>query len=289
MRLVTTYCILNGHTTKEQQISPIHNLVIPHKKLEIKRSTSINPSNMHTFQRFLIPLILTSASAIDIRQFVQKVAEQKRGLAEDDVGGATLTCLMAALTFGSTSDPSDPSMAEGGVLSSTLGLVLGSDLFSICPDPASCDIAGNPLYTQADDLCSAAGGQMLTTDISVCKDTLVTIAESLGENSTELGLDEVTDVNVSNIPVCLPPPPTCPADLDLFPAIASVLDLIVGALSTNPDSEQIKAVVSAVSKILEGEEDCSIESSTETSGSGAFSSLFLAGILAMGASLFATV
>lgn len=240
---------------------------------------------MYTFQRVLIPLILTSASAIDIRQLVQKVAEQKRGLAEDDVGSSTFTCLMAALNFGSTSDPSDPSMAQGGVLSSTLGLVLGSDLNSICPDPTSCDIADTLLYTQADDLCTGAGGQLLTTDISICKDTLVTIAESLGSSATELGLDQVTNIKVSNIPVCLPPSPTCPADFDLFPAIASVLDQIVAFLPTDQvDSEQTKAVVSAVSKFLEGE-DCSATSS----GSGAFSSLFLAGILAMGASLFATV
>jgi hypothetical protein len=236
---------------------------------------------MRAFQKLLVPLLFASGSALDIRQLVQKAAEQKRDL--QDESAANLMCLIGALSFGASN--STDTMAQDGVLFSTLGLVLGSDLTTICPDPSSCDLAGTPLYEQATGLCTSAAGQLLTTDISICKDTLVTLAESLGSSAAELGLEDVADIQVSNIPVCLPPEPICPANFDLFPALASVLDTLVATLPPEQaDSAETKAILNAVSKLLEGE-DCS----TTSSGSNAFSSLLIAGVLAMGASLFATL
>jgi len=241
---------------------------------------------MPSFQKLLIPLFLTSASSLDVRGQPIQQAAAARELLDASTLAFLQTCLPAAATFGSTStDTTDATggfaLAQDGVLYSTLDKILGSDLKTVCPEPSACDLANTTVYEQAAGLCTTVGGQLVDTNIDTCKDTLVDLAGSLGTTEADLGLDGVTEVSVSNIPICLPPPPICAKDIDIFRALASAVDAI-GTLIQIPADQA--AILQIVPKLIE-KNDCP----AATSGGSALYSLFVAGVLVMGASLFVTL
>lgn len=236
---------------------------------------------MHAFQMLLFPLVVYAVNALDYRQ---THAQQNRNL-EESPGSTDADCFIEALTFGSsTASFSDSALKQ------TLDKVLQSSS-TVCPDLTSCDLMGTSLYSDAKAICDAAGGQLLTTDLLICSEALATITQILGLNTTTAeqgGSQEqgqqtpLPDAQISNAPICLPPEPTCPSDIDILPAIASFLDQIPPNLLTllgEDGAETVSAILPIVKAILEG--DCT----STSAGSSRISALFMAGVTAIFASL----
>ena len=144
---------------------------------------------------------------------------------------------------------------------------------------------------------------MFEENISMCRSTIddlkAAIPEiltlALGEEApnleeTQAGLDMVFDsipeVSITGMPICLDSA-ACSDDLDLFPAMASLVDMFLPNLLANVGDDEkaiVQVMAGLMTDILEGK-DCS--GNNDTTSSSSVIGKFAPVALALAAALFA--
>jgi len=248
---------------------------------------------MRTFNLLALSVFTASASATDFNGIIRAHLKERQ-LAGDD------SSALACLTFSSE------------LLNDSLSTIMFSDpsaLLTICPDGiGNCDLSTTDLATTVKDQCAESGGKMFEENISMCRSTIddlkAAIPEiltlALGEEApnleeTQAGLDMVFDsipeVSITGMPICLDSA-ACSDDLDLFPAMASLVDMFLPNLLANMGDDDEKAIVQVMAglmtDILEGK-DCSgnNDPAGSTTSSSSVIGKFAPVALALAAALFA--
>lgn len=255
---------------------------------------------MRTFNLLALSVFTASASATDFNGIIRAHLKERQ-LAGDD---SALACLM-----GSSEE------LTGSLPTIMSSLSDPSALLTICPDGiGNCDLSTTDLATAVKAQCAEIGGKMFEENISMCRSTiddlkaaipdLLTLATA-GEEEPNLEitqadldmvntlLDSIQEVSITGIPICLDSA-ACSDDLDLFPAMASLVDtLVTGLLAVDEDMlDDEKAIVQVMAglmtDILEGK-DCSgnNDPAGSTTSSSSVIGKFAPVALALAAALFA--
>ena len=249
---------------------------------------------MRTFNLLALSVFTASASATDFNGIIRAHLKERQ-LAGDD--SSALACLTGS-----------SELLNDSLLTIMSSLSDPSALLTICPDGiGNCDLSTTDLATAVKAQCAEIGGKMFEENISMCRSTIddlkAAIPEiltlALGEEApnleeTQAGLDMVFDsipeVSITGMPICLDSA-ACSDDLDLFPAMASLVDMFLPNLLANVGDDEkaiVQVMAGLMTDILEGK-DCSgnNDPAGSTTSSSSVIGKFAPVALALAAALFA--
>lgn len=248
---------------------------------------------MRTFNLLALSVFTASASATDFNGIIRAHLKERQ-LAGDD--SSALACLTGS-----------SELLNDSLLTIMSSLSDPSALLTICPDGiGNCDLSTTDLATTVKDQCAESGGKMFEENISMCRSTIddlkAAIPEiltlALGEEApnleeTQAGLDMVFDsipeVSITGMPICLDSA-ACSDDLDLFPAMASLVDMFLPNLLANVGDDEkaiVQVMAGLMTDILEGKDCSGNNDAGSTTSSSSVIGKFAPVALALAAALFA--